>query len=73
MGVHLRRRGQRDEDAIVMATVKKGTTVPAPQWWKHLRKHYKRLFWKRQRRADREALRGDMVKIGRDFRTITED
>ncbi len=35
-----------------MATVKKGTTVPAPQWWKHLRPLYKRLFWKRQRRAD---------------------
>ncbi len=39
-----------------MATMKKGITVPAPQWWKHLRKHYKKLFWKQQRRADRKGL-----------------
>jgi hypothetical protein len=29
-----------------VANVKKGQTVPAPQWWKHLRK-VKRQFWKR--------------------------
>jgi hypothetical protein len=39
-----------------MANVKKGQTVPSPEWWKHLRK-LKRLFWKRQRRADKAAFR----------------
>jgi hypothetical protein len=34
-----------------MANVKQGQTVPAPQWWKHLRK-LKRQFWKRQRFDD---------------------
>jgi hypothetical protein len=34
-----------------MANVKKGQTVPAPQWWKHLR-DWKGVFWKRQRRSD---------------------
>lgn len=37
---------------IDMANVKKGQTVPAPQWWKHLKKFNKRLFWKQQRKAD---------------------
>lgn len=35
---------------ILMATVKKGTLTPAPQWWRHLR-DWKRLFWKRERKA----------------------
>lgn len=35
-----------------MANVKKGQTVPAPQWWKHLR-DWKQVFWKRQRTDDR--------------------
>lgn len=35
-----------------MANVKHGQTVPAPQWWKHLRE-WKRLFWKRQRQDNR--------------------
>jgi hypothetical protein len=39
-----------------MANVKKGQTVPSPQWWKHLR-WMKRTFWKKQRKADRRALR----------------
>jgi hypothetical protein len=34
-----------------MATMKKGITVRAPQWWKHLR-DWKRIFWKKQRKAD---------------------
>ena len=38
-----------------MANVKKGQLVPAGEWWKHLR-WAKRVFWKRQRKADqREA------------------
>ena len=39
-----------------MATVKKGITVKAGEWWKHLRPYGKRLFWKKQRRADRNGL-----------------
>jgi len=35
-----------------MANVKKGQTVRAPEWWKHL-KWTKRAFWKRQRAVDR--------------------
>lgn len=37
-----------------MATVKKGTLTRAHEWWKHLR-HTKRWFWKRERKAARQA------------------
>lgn len=40
-----------------MANVKKGQTVPAPEWWKHLRWFGKRTFWKRQRKADQRNIR----------------
>lgn len=39
-----------------MANVKKGITVRAPQWWRHLRS-WKRVFWKKQRKADRQEAR----------------
>ena len=39
-----------------MANVKKGQSVSSPQWWKHLR-DWKRFFWKKQRKADKQALR----------------
>jgi hypothetical protein len=39
-----------------MANIRKVHTVPAPEWWKHL-KRVKRLFWKRQGRADKMRLR----------------
>lgn len=38
-----------------MATMKKGITVASP-WWKHL-KRAKRVFWKRQRAADKDFIR----------------
>jgi len=41
-----------------MATVKKGILVAAPQWWRHLRK-WKRVFWKKQRKAEREAIKSE--------------
>ncbi len=44
-----------------MATVKKGITVSAPEWWKHL-KWAKRVFWKKQRRADKKAIRDDAAR-----------
>ena len=39
-----------------MANVKKGNLTSAPEWWKHLRK-FKRVFWKAERQAQREAIR----------------
>jgi hypothetical protein len=39
-----------------MANVKKGQTVPSPEWWKHL-KWAKRTFWKKQRKADKTELK----------------
>lgn len=35
-----------------MAHVQKGILVRPPQWWKHLR-DWKRVFWKRHRKAER--------------------
>lgn len=40
-----------------MATMKKGITVPAPQWRWHLRQYSKRQFWKRQRAFDKDFAR----------------
>ena len=39
-----------------MANVKQGQSVRPPQWWKHLRE-FKRFFWKKQRRADKAAIK----------------
>jgi hypothetical protein len=39
-----------------MANVKKGQSVSAPQWWKHLR-DWKRVFWKKQRQADKQQVK----------------
>lgn len=38
-----------------MAGVKKGNLAAPPQWWKHLRE-WKRVFWKRERKAQRQAI-----------------
>lgn len=35
-----------------MARVVNG--VSAPQWWKHLRPYWKRVFWKRVRQAGKK-------------------
>jgi len=40
-----------------MANTKKGQTVTASEWWKHLRPFLKRKFWKKQRTADKKAIR----------------
>ena len=39
-----------------MATVKRGILTRPPQWWKHLR-DWKRVFWKRERKAAARAAR----------------
>ncbi len=44
-----------------MANRKKGQTVAAKQWWRHLRK-WKRAFWKEQRRADKRDIRTTAIK-----------
>ena len=43
-----------------MANVKKGQSVRPPQWWKHLRAYCKRQFWKKQRSADRAAIKREV-------------
>jgi len=41
-----------------MATVKKGILTRAPQWWRHLRA-WKRVFWKKERKAALRAIRSE--------------
>ena len=41
----------------LMSTIKKGLTEQAREMWTHLRPWGKRDFWKRQRGADKKALR----------------
>jgi len=40
-----------------MASVKKGTLHRAPQWWKHLRPYWRRMFWKRERNSYKQRCR----------------
>lgn len=45
-----------------MATVKKGQLTRAPSycnWWKHLRRYGKRLYWKAERKAAKKEMRGE--------------
>ena len=35
--------------------MKKTTLTPKPQWWKHLRL-FKRVFWKRERKAYKQEI-----------------
>jgi hypothetical protein len=39
-----------------MSTAKHNTRAKSPQWWKHLR-DWKRLFWKRERKAHNKEIR----------------
>lgn len=39
-----------------MANVKKGQLTTPPQWWRHLR-DWKRVFWKRERKAAQSEIR----------------
>jgi hypothetical protein len=41
-----------------MATVKRGTLTPAPQWWRHLR-DWKAVYWRRERKAARRTVAGE--------------
>jgi len=47
-----------------MATVKKGTLTRAPQWWDHQRRKWKRVFWKRERKAVRREVLQDVRRSG---------
>lgn len=42
----------------MMAHADKKSGTSSPEWWKHLRKE-KRVFWKRVRKAVKEAIRGN--------------
>lgn len=48
-----------------MASVKKGTITSSPQWWKHLRE-WKRVFWKRERKAHKRDFATQSADTGRD-------
>lgn len=37
--------------------MKKGYLTTPPQWWKHLRPFWRRVFWKRERAAARRLVR----------------
>jgi hypothetical protein len=43
-----------------VATVKQGTRTRAPQWWDHLRKKWKRVFWKRERKSIRQEVKREL-------------
>lgn len=36
-----------------MSSVKQGTLTPPPEWAKHLRRWGKRIFWRRERGAEK--------------------
>jgi len=40
-----------------MATKKKGQLTTVTEWAKHLRKDYKRIFWKSERQAEKSEIR----------------
>jgi hypothetical protein len=42
-----------------MASVKKGTITPSPQWWHHLKK-WKRVFWHSERRAQKKEIEKEL-------------
>ena len=37
------------------------TVVRSPEWWKHLRRFNKKLFWKRDREAAKRDLRKEQA------------
>jgi hypothetical protein len=39
-----------------MSTVKKGILTKSPEWWKHLRKFNKRIFWSQERKAGKKDI-----------------
>ena len=50
-----------------MATMKKGITVRATEWWRHLR-WAKRAFWKRQRKAFQHETRQETTEVQTPYR-----
>jgi signal-transduction protein with cAMP-binding, CBS, and nucleotidyltransferase domain len=44
-----------------MAHVKQGQLTKSPQWWKHL-KDWKRVFWKSERKAQKDQIRKEQNK-----------
>jgi len=40
-----------------MAHKQQGNLTRAPQWWKHLRAEWKKVFWKSERAAQKKDLK----------------
>jgi|TARA_B100001778_G_scaffold170149_1_gene139848 hypothetical protein len=36
---------------------KKSKLTRSPQWWKHLRKYWKRKFWKQERQNEKKQIK----------------
>lgn len=45
-----------------MATKKKGQLTTVTEWAKHLRKDYKRIFWKSERQAEKRKIASDEIQ-----------
>jgi len=43
-----------------MATVKKGMLTASKEWARHLRHGFDRLFWKKERQAERRTIRKEI-------------
>ena len=43
-----------------MATKKKGQLTAVTEWAKHLRKDYKRIFWKSERQAEKMEINNEI-------------
>lgn len=40
-----------------MSSIKKGQLTSAQEWWKHLRPFWKRVFWKKERKAAKKMIK----------------
>jgi hypothetical protein len=41
---------------------KKSKLTKSPQWRKHLRKYWQRVFWKKERQNNKTSLKGEMIE-----------
>lgn len=44
-----------------MASVKKGTSTPPPQGWKHLR-DWKRVYWHKERKRSKQSAKKESLE-----------
>jgi len=48
----------------MMSQKRNGQLVKSPEWWKHLRKYYKRVFWKKERKAESKDISNRRFRDG---------